>query len=70
MTQQLQPIDLVAPGFFGLNLQQASSLLGPQYAVRANNAFIDDSGRLAARDGFVPLGAALAADNPVRSVFE
>ena len=70
MTQQLQPIDLVAPGFFGLNLQQASSLLGPQYAVRANNAFIDDSGRLAARDGFVPLGPALAADNPVRSVFE
>lgn len=52
MTAQLQPIDLVAPGFLGLNLQQSGSLLSPQYATKAENAVIDVASRLAARDGY------------------
>lgn len=50
---QLQPLDLVAPGFRGINTVQAGSLLDPSYCVQAQNAVIDTSGRLAARFGTV-----------------
>ena len=52
MTAQLQPIDLVAPGFLGLNLAQASNILSPRFATKAQNCILDSSGRLAARDGY------------------
>ena len=52
MTAQLQPIDLVAPGFLGLNLAQASNILSPRFATKAQNCVLDSSGRLAARDGY------------------
>jgi len=48
---QLQPLDLVAPGFRGVNTVQAGALLDPSYCVQAQNAVIDTSGRLAARNG-------------------
>lgn len=48
---QLQPVDLVSPGFRGLNLVQSGSLLSPAYATEAQNAILDANGRLAARDG-------------------
>jgi len=40
------------PGANGLNTQSASAHLGPQWATKANNAVIDDAGRLAARKGW------------------
>lgn len=49
--EQLQPIDLVTPGFRGLNTAQSGSILSPVYCTIADNAIIDASGRLAARDG-------------------
>lgn len=49
--EQLQPIDLVTPGFRGLNTAQAGSILSPAYCTQSDNAIIDSSGRLAARDG-------------------
>lgn len=49
--EQLQPIDLVTPGFRGLNTAQSGSILSPAYCTQADNAVIDSSGRLAARDG-------------------
>lgn len=49
--EQLQPIDLVTPGFRGLNTTQAGSILSPVYCTQADNAVIDSTGRLAARDG-------------------
>jgi hypothetical protein len=52
-TYQLQPLDLVAPGFHGINSVQAGSLLDPSYCIQATNAIIDTSGRLAARSGIV-----------------
>lgn len=52
MTAQLQPIDLVAPGFLGLNLSQASNILSPRFATKAQNCVLDSSGRLAAREGY------------------
>lgn len=53
--QQLQPIDLIAPGSMGLNLEQQGSLLDPMYAITANNAYIDNNGRLAARFGITSI---------------
>lgn len=50
-TFQLQPLDLVSPGFRGINTVQAGSLLDPSYCVQATNAVIDTSGRLSARQG-------------------
>lgn len=68
-TRQLQPIDLVAPGFRGLNTEQAGAVLPPFFATAATNAVLDSDGRLAARDGLaditVNVGAAV-----YRTVFE
>jgi hypothetical protein len=68
---QLQPIDLVTPGFRGLNTVQAGSVLSPAWATIAQNSIIDSSGRLAARDGFTdvtttPIDPAVT----VRTIFE
>jgi len=52
MTAQLNPIDLVAPGFRGLNTQQQDTLLNPAYCVQAYNTYIDASGRLSSRAGW------------------
>jgi hypothetical protein len=41
--EQLQPIDLVTPGFRGLNTAQSGSILSPAYCTQADNAIIDAS---------------------------
>jgi hypothetical protein len=48
----LQPINLTAPGFLGLNTDKAAAILNPAWATLANNAVFDDVGRLATRNGF------------------
>jgi hypothetical protein len=48
----LQHIPLTVPGFSGLNRQSASSILGPEWATTLVNATIDDSSRVAARNGW------------------
>lgn len=69
--RQLQPIDLVAPGSLGLNLEQAGSLLDPKYAVQATNAIIDSNGRLGARAGVAAQTTTPVVGNPaIRSIFE
>lgn len=50
-TMQLQPLDLVTPGFRGVNTVQAGALLDPSYCISATNGVIDTSGRLSARQG-------------------
>ena len=50
---ELLDIPLVTPGFRGLNTQQASGILGPEWATRLRNAVIDDNGRLSSRRGWV-----------------
>lgn len=71
MTAQLQPIDLVAPGFLGLNLAQASNILSPQFATQAQNCVIDSSGRLAARQGYVDQTTTEITSTPnVETLFE
>lgn len=69
--QQLQPIDLVAPGFRGLNLNQSGGLLSPAFATEAMNAILDDNGRLAARDGVTnQTSTAISPAVDVKTLFE
>lgn len=71
MTRQLRPIDLVAPGFAGLNTEGQGSLLSPAFATEARNAVIDPAGRLAARGGYTDLTTTdIPANPPVKTVFE
>jgi hypothetical protein len=51
----LARIPLNVPGFMGLNTQQASGTLGPEWCTVLQNAVIDDNGRIAARKGFEDL---------------
>lgn len=69
--QQLAPIDLVSPGFRGVNSEQASSLLDPAWAVVASNATLDSSGRLASRRGWSNLtGTPITATPAVKTIFQ
>ena len=52
MTRQLLPIDAVTPGRLGLNLQQKSSLLSPEWATNAKNCVVDAAQRLGVRSGY------------------
>lgn len=49
---QVFPLDVVAPGAYGLNTESSETLLAPQWATKALNAVVNRSGRLAARRGF------------------
>lgn len=52
MAQPQQNISLTAPAFQGVNTEDSPLSQDPTYAARANNAVIDESGRLGARRGF------------------
>ena len=67
---QLIPIQVTAPGFFGLNTQQA--VTGDlHWASEAINCVIDDRGRIASRKGRLTVTASAISGTPsVRSVFE
>lgn len=65
---QLQRIPLNTPGFRGLNTQQASGLLGPEWATVLQNAVIDDNGRVAARKGWDSLTSTPAAASFVQGI--
>lgn len=69
--EQLQPIDLVAPGFQGLNTEQSQALIDPTWATLANNCVLDASGRLASRGGWTSLtGTEITSSKEVKSVHE
>lgn len=70
-SRQLQPIDLVAPGFRGLNLTQSAAILSPAFATEALNAILDAEGKLQARQGFAALTTTPIAGTPIiRTLFE
>ncbi len=48
----LQPLSVQAPGFYGLNKQQSATTLDSNWATDAENCVIDETGRIAARNGF------------------
>lgn len=50
--KELSPQSILAPGFFGLNTQESSVTLSPNFALGATNCIIDQYGRLGARKGW------------------
>lgn len=51
MSQPIQTINIVAPGFMGLNTEESPLTLEPSFATVADNCVIDQYGRLSARQG-------------------
>ena len=52
MSQALQTYSLTAPGFQGLNTQESPLDLSLGYALVAQNAIIDQYGRIGSRKGY------------------
>jgi hypothetical protein len=52
MSQELQTVNIVAPGFMGLNTEDSVLSLDSAFATIADNCVIDKYGRLAARKGY------------------
>lgn len=52
MSKQLVTSSIAAPGFAGLNLQDAPTSLEAGFALEANNCIIDKFGRIGARKGW------------------
>ena len=52
MAQQLQSITITAPGFAGINTQDAPLAQDASFAAVADNCVIDKEGRIAARKGY------------------
>ena len=65
---QIQLLDIIAPGAFGLTTERAGQLLKPQWATVALNAVVNRSGRVAARSGFVTKTTNKIASNAVISI--
>ena len=59
MAQPLRNITISAPGFAGINTQDSPISIGEQFCLVAENAIIDQFGRIAARKGYE-----LKTDNP------
>ena len=51
LSKQLQNLLISNPGIYGLNLEASQSILGPEWAIQANNMVFDITGRLASRKG-------------------
>jgi hypothetical protein len=69
MPVPIQPIDLLAPGFLGLNTNREVS--APEgFALVADNCVIDGSGRLAAREGFMTQQAPTAGSPRITAIHE
>jgi hypothetical protein len=62
MATNLVAVGNQAPGFYGLNLQQSSVVLDPQWASEANNAVITSDGRIGARKGYSIVNTAVGDD--------
>ena len=51
MAQEIKSINLVAPAFKGINTEDSALSQDPSFADVADNAVIDQRGRIAARKG-------------------
>jgi hypothetical protein len=54
------PLDIIAPGAYGLNTERGQTLLDPRWATVALNAVVNRNGRLAARKGMLNQSTAIA----------
>lgn len=69
MAQPLQSVSITAPGFAGINTQDAPLTQSPTFAAVADNCVIDKDGRVASRKGYslltsdsTPLGSSLGIE--------
>lgn len=60
----LQSVSIVAPGFAGLNTQEASVSVGKEFALLADNAVIDQFGRIGSRKGWSPVNTTAFTGEP------
>ena len=71
MAEQLLTGSIQAPGFSGLDIQDASVQLTSGYALEAFNCVIDKYGRIGARKGWTKVNTTAITSTPaVRTVFE
>lgn len=70
MPGELVSLPVSLPGRFGLNTEEASAVLSPDWATTANNCVFDDSGRIAARKGWVKTNTNALASATVKAVVE
>lgn len=71
MPKPLQTLTVSAPGFFGLNTQQAGDILPPGWATVMSNIVYDDVGRIASRKGHRQVnGTAITASPTVQALHE
>jgi hypothetical protein len=72
MAEQLLTTSIQAPGFQGINKQDAIVGLDSGFATRATNCVIDRYGRIGSRSGWNPAHSAVVsiADKPVRMITE
>lgn len=73
MAQQLQPISIAAPGFYGLNTQDSPVDMQPRFASTALNCVIDQYGRVGARKGYeyvTTSAAAISGGDGITAIYE
>ena len=74
MAQPLQNITISAPGFAGINTQDAPLLQDASFASIADNCIIDKEGRIASRKGYSMVssngGAVLGTSAGIESIGE
>lgn len=71
MAKSLSPLSLSAPGFFGLNTQEAAVDLPVNWATEATNCVIDKYGRVASRKGWSAVTTTPLAGTPsIKTIFE
>ena len=74
MSQQLQPLTVAAPAFFGLNTEESPVGMSPNFASVADNCVIDKRGRIGAREGYSNVttngSSVLGSSRGIETVFE
>lgn len=74
MSQQLQPLTVAAPAFFGLNTEESPVGMSPNFASVADNCVIDKRGRIGAREGYSKVStngtSVLGSSRGIEAVFE
>lgn len=70
MAENLLTGSIQAPGFSGLNVQDAAVQLSSGYALEAANCVIDKYGRIGARKGWTKVNTTAMGSGHVRTIFE
>ena len=69
MASPLKAINLVAPGFLGINTEDTPLAQDPSFAEIANNAVIDRRGRVSSRRGLIQVSDNPATADPIKAMY-